>query len=251
MASSRNSKFPLKKKLLLEHLLWVRHCPKCWRSSSDYSQGRGQGVRGVGELYFHDQESSMGWNVSRNLESLRGNQDHVSPIDFWEKTVAGRGNGKLKCPEARVGSQSGWYETAPRGTRSRRPTQGRKDWGSRSLGPRRTTMEMWTFTLSETGIHWRVPSICFSSLWRIFFFSFCLTMKKIGMFLFLGLPLATTLVPLGWKNKTVLLCLLHWVSLQVIEKFGLKTCISQMLPIPGGTMWSLPATKRGKSLPLK
>ena len=48
-------------------------------------------------------------------------------------------------------------------------------------------------------------------------------------------------------EKSVLLSLLHWVSLQVVEKFGLKTCISQMTPIPGGMMWSLPAGEKGEN----
>lgn len=73
---------------------------------------------------------------------------------------------------------------------------------------------------------------------------FCLTIKNVGTFQFLGLPLATTLtVPFWRKNKSALLCPLHWVSLQVVENFRLKTCISHMLPFQ---VRSLPATKRGQ-----
>jgi hypothetical protein len=67
-----------------------------------------------------------------------------------------------------------------------------------------------------------------------------LTIKKVGIFLFLGLPLAIAFTVLFlWKNKSVLCMSALWGlphTRQVLERFELKTSISQMTHVPGGMM---------------
>lgn len=117
-------------------------------------------------------------------------------------------------------------------------------------------METWAFIVREAEIHGRLLSICFSSFWRVMgleeFFCFVLLFdnKKCWHVPVFRVTISHyTDSSFLVENKSALLRLLHWVPLQVVKKSGLKTCISQMTPTPGGVMRSLPPTGRGSHFP--
>lgn len=169
MLSSRNSKFPFKNNCLLST-----------SRKSGYKAGGKES--GVWESYHHfvvREVHSDGVKCERNLGGLGLSQERGSHVDFWGKTVAGRGNTPFKC--VKTGHVPSVAEMTPlQGGREVGGCQREgRNRGEGSSGPRWTTAETWAFTPSEAGIHWRVLSICFSPLWRIMCcLLFCLNHKK-------------------------------------------------------------------------